>query len=246
MGKIQLPAIIHVVAVLVSAIVITIPATVVVAVPLGRLVTPEFFNNIRNKAGSNCKGKHFYTRRAFLKAAKSYPRFGHLDSVEESKREIAAFFAHVSHETGESDPTYLILLLVVSDLCYTEEIERGTYCDSSAVANPCAPGRQYYGRGPLQLSWNYNYGECGKANGFDGLRNPDIVARDPVVTWKSALWFWSTSVRPTERKGFGETIHKINGMECNHGNTDEVEDRVRYYREYCKQLGVSPGNNIRC
>ncbi|CAI0471892.1 unnamed protein product [Linum tenue] len=222
MGKIQLPAIIHVVAVLVSAIVITIPATVVVAVPLGRLVTPEFFNNIRNKAGSNCKGKHFYTRRAFLKAAKSYPRFGHLDSVEESKREIAAFFAHVSHETG------------------------GTYCDSSAVANPCAPGRQYYGRGPLQLSWNYNYGECGKANGFDGLRNPDIVARDPVVTWKSALWFWSTSVRPTERKGFGETIHKINGMECNHGNTDEVEDRVRYYREYCKQLGVSPGNNIRC
>ncbi|CAI0449519.1 unnamed protein product, partial [Linum tenue] len=110
----------------------------------------------------------------------------------------------------------------------TEEIERGTYCDSSAVANPCAPGRQYYGRGPLQLSWNYNYGECGKANGFDGLRNPDIVAKDPVVTWKSALWFW------------------INGMECNHGNTDEVEDRVRYYREYCKQLGVSPGNNIRC
>ncbi|CAI0449516.1 unnamed protein product [Linum tenue] len=217
-------------AVAILAATAALPANAAVA----DIVTPAFFNGIKNQAPNSCAGKNFYTREAFLQAANAYPNFGN----RESKREIAAFFAHVSHETGGN--------VEIKDLCYTEEIERGTYCDSSAVANPCAPGRQYYGRGPLQLSWNYNYGECGKANGFDGLRNPDIVAKDPVVTWKSALWFWSTSVRPTERKGFGETIHKINGMECNHGNTDEVEDRVRYYREYCKQLGVSPGNNIRC
>ena len=111
---------------------------------------------------------------------------------------------------------------------------------------PCVHGKQYYGRGPLQLSWNYNYGACGKANGFDGLRNPEIVATDPVLTWKTALWFWTTSVGPTERKGFGETIHRVNGLECHGGNTDEVDDRVRYYIEFCKQLDVTPGQHIRC
>ncbi|CAI0471885.1 unnamed protein product [Linum tenue] len=234
MGKIQLPAIIHVVAVLVSAIVITIPATVVVAVPLGRLVTPEFFNNIRNKAGSNCKGKHFYTRRAFLKAAKSYPRFGHLDSVEESKREIAAFFAHVSHETG--------------DLCYTEEIEqiaRNTYCSPSSQY-PCAPGKKYYGRGPIQLTWNYNYGACGKANNFDGLKNPDIVAKNAVIAWKTGLWFWMKSVRPVVKQGFGATIRRVNGGECNGGSPAAVAARVKYYRAYCRSFGITPGPNISC
>ena len=27
-----------------------------------------------------------------------------------------------------------------------------------AAAYPCSPGKQYYGRGAKQLSWNYNYG----------------------------------------------------------------------------------------
>ena len=26
------------------------------------------------------------------------------------------------------------------------------------AAYPCSPGKQYYGRGAKQLSWNYNYG----------------------------------------------------------------------------------------
>ncbi|GAY32138.1 hypothetical protein CUMW_281050 [Citrus unshiu] len=40
-----------------------------------------------------------YTRDAFLNAANSYPEFGS-GSADDSKREIAAFFAHVTHETG--------------------------------------------------------------------------------------------------------------------------------------------------
>lgn len=65
------------------------------------LVTQKFFDGIKNRASGNpCRGKSFYTRRAFLDALGSYPRFGKDGSSATSKREVAAFFAHVTHETG--------------------------------------------------------------------------------------------------------------------------------------------------
>jgi chitinase len=64
------------------------------------IVTPGFFNGIISQAPAGCAGKNFYTRDAFLSAVNSYPQFGKLGSAEASKREIAAFFAHVTHETG--------------------------------------------------------------------------------------------------------------------------------------------------
>ena len=50
---------------------------------------------------------------------------------------------------------------------YTEEIEKNDYCAEwtawVAEAYPCTPGKQYYGRGARQLSWNYNYGAFSRA-----------------------------------------------------------------------------------
>uniref|UniRef100_A0A6N2LSX7 chitinase n=1 Tax=Salix viminalis TaxID=40686 RepID=A0A6N2LSX7_SALVM len=148
------------------------------------IVTPGFFNGIINQAPAGCAGKSFYTRNAFLSAVNSYPQFGKLGSAEASKREIAAFFAHVTHETGH--------------FCYKEEINGASrnYCDATNKQYPCVPGKKYHGRGPIQLSWNYNYGPAGKSNNFDGLNDPDIVSRDAVVSFKTALWFWKNSVRP--------------------------------------------------
>ncbi|CAN1142540.1 Chitinase 5 [Linum perenne] len=191
-----------------------------------RVVTQAFFNSIISKAAPSCAGKKFYTRSSFLNAAKSYSKFA-------SKREIAAFFAHVTHETGH--------------LCYIEEIQKSTYCDPNAKQWPCAPGKQYFGRGPLQLTWNYNYGPCGRANRFDGLKNPEIVARNPVVAWKTALWYWMKNVRPVVGSGFGATIRAINGaLECNGKNPAAVNARVKYYEDYCKRFKVAPGPNLRC
>lgn len=65
------------------------------AVSLEETVTPEFFNSIISQARDGCAGKGFYSYNAFIAAANSYPSFG--SSI--SKREIAAFFAHVTHET---------------------------------------------------------------------------------------------------------------------------------------------------
>ncbi|KAF8041569.1 hypothetical protein BT93_A0229 [Corymbia citriodora subsp. variegata] len=68
-----------------------------------------FFDTIMGQATESCEGKHFYSKGTFLEAAGSYPQFGRVGSLDDSKREIAAFFAHVTHETGH--------------MCYINEID---------------------------------------------------------------------------------------------------------------------------
>ncbi|CAA3017914.1 endochitinase EP3-like [Olea europaea subsp. europaea] len=138
-----------------------------------------------------------------------------------------------------------------SHFCYIEEINGPSkdYCDESNKEYPCAQGKGYYGRGPIQLSWNFNYGPAGKSIGFDGLNNPQIVATNNVVSFKTGLWFWMNHCHDiiTSGQGFGATIRAVNGdLECDGANPSTVNARVKYYREYCDKLGVDPGNNIRC
>ncbi|XP_043720240.1 endochitinase EP3-like isoform X2 [Telopea speciosissima] len=205
-------------------------------VVVGDIVTQDFFNGIINQADSSCAGKSFYTRDAFLEATNSYTSFGTTGTTDDSKREIAAFFAHVTHETGH--------------FCYIEEIDGASkdYCDESNTQYPCASGKGYYGRGPLQLSWNYNYGPAGNSIGFDGLNSPETVANDVVISFKTGLWFWMNDCHSiiTSGQGFGATIKSINSMECNGGNSGAVQARVQYYQDYCNQFGVSPGDNLTC
>ncbi|KAA8530727.1 hypothetical protein F0562_005339 [Nyssa sinensis] len=206
-------------------------------VSVADIVTDAFFNGIINQAPASCAGKSFYTRAAFLEALNSYPQFGRIGSTDDSKREIAAFFAHATHETGQ--------------FCHIDETGGAAqdYCDKSKPRYPCAPGKLYYGRGPLQLTWNYNYGAAGDAIGFDGLNNPEIVGTDRVVSFRSALWYWMENVHSiiTSGQGFGATTQAINGaLECNGRNTGAVNARAQYYTQYCNQLGVAPGGNLSC
>ncbi|XVE80949.1 hypothetical protein DITRI_Ditri15bG0022800 [Diplodiscus trichospermus] len=202
-------------------------------VSVATIVSPQFFNGIKNQAGANCVGKNFYTREAFLKALGSFPDFGKRGSEVESKREIAAFFAHATHETEH--------------FCFKEEIDkRNSYCQNSPKY-PCAPGKAYYGRGPLQLTGSDNYGQAGDALKLNLLNNPELVATDPVVSFKTALWYWKVAVQPVIGKGFGETIKAINGpVECGGKERDKVQRRVGFFTDYCKQFGVDPGPNLYC
>ncbi|XP_057728967.1 endochitinase PR4-like [Arachis stenosperma] len=212
----------------------TTPSSGSGSVNVADVVTQDFFNSIINQAGPNCEGKNFYTRDAFLSALNSYSTFGQLSSTDDSKREIAAAFAHFTHETGY--------------FCYINEQNGAShnYCDSSYTQYPCNPNKQYFGRGPLQLTWNYNYGAAGNANNFDGLNAPETVGNDAVVSFKAALWFWMNNVRSVESQGFGATIRAINSGECNGGNTSEMNDRVNLYKQYCQDFGVAPGDNLTC
>jgi len=136
-----------------------------------------------------------------------------------------------------------------TDFCSIEEINGASqdYCDETYIQYPCNPNKKYFGRGPLQLTWNYNYGPAGGANDFDGLNSPETVANDPFVSFKTALWFWMTNVRPVVTQGFGATIRAINGrVECNGGRPDTVQARIGYYTDYCNQFGVAPGDNLSC
>jgi len=183
----------------------------------------------------------FYTYEGLVQAAAFYPAFAGTGSTETRKREAAAALANFAHETG--------------NFVHVTEIAQGEYCQNSAQW-PCAPGKRYFGRGPIQLSWNYNYGLAGQALGLNLLNDPDMVSRDPAVAWKTALWYWMTQRGPgsmtphdamVNGNGFGETIRSINGsLECNGGNPGQVQSRVSSYQTITNILGVSPGNNLYC
>ena len=74
-----------------------VPATNNVSV--ASVVTPAFFDALLAQAAASCEANGFYTRDAFLAAAGYYPSFGRTGTVDDSKREIAAFFGNANHET---------------------------------------------------------------------------------------------------------------------------------------------------
>jgi len=201
------------------------------------IATQDLFNGILSAASRGCAGKSFYTYSNFITATNSFSGFASNRTSSKNKREIAAFFAHVAHETVS--------------LCYVEEVDKSLdYCDSPSTQYPCATGKQYYGRGPIQLSWNYNYGAAGDYLGVDLLKNPGLVAQDDLIAWKTALWFWNVNSKchsaMTSGQGFMGTILAINGRECSGGSTPEINARINFYLAYCSLLGVSPGNNVAC
>jgi chitinase len=134
------------------------------------------------------------------------------------------------------------------------EIQQAAYCSPTADC-PCAAGQEYFGRGAMQLSWNYNYCAAGQALGQDLVDNPGLVATDASLAWGTGVWFWMTSTGAGSETphnailagSFGGTIQAINGsIECNGGNPGEVQDRVQYYHKICAALGVDPGSNLGC
>lgn len=123
-------------------------------------------------------------------------------SKQNNKRELAAFLANISKETtggwqtpvgGGSAGDYAQWgLYFVHEVGYTPTNSAGTYSQAHTEYPPNAT-KGYYGRGPIQLSWNYNYGQFSKFIFNDKnvlLNNPDTIQKDGVLAFKSAIWFW--------------------------------------------------------
>ena len=76
------------------------------------------------------------------------------------------------------------------------------YCDSANTeyGYACSLGTTYHGRGPIQFTWNYNYGAMSEVlygnNNYTLLENPSILVTDAVISYRSALWFWMTVQAP--------------------------------------------------
>jgi len=151
--------------------------------------------------------------------------------------------------TAETDGPY------AWDYCFKEEKDAD-------------PEEMYYGRGPIQLTGKSNYEAAGKALGYDLINNPGIVASNPTISFKTAVWFWMTTQSPKPSPhtvmigkwspsgsdtaagrvpGYGVVTNIINGgVECGRGSDSNQEDRIGFYKAYCDILGASYGSNVDC
>ncbi len=215
----------------------------------------------------------FYSFNAFVTAAKVFPDFLSEGTEQIQKRELAAFLANIAQETSGGWVTapggYFKW-----GLYFLEENkhDKSTYSDSTKINYPPVPGESYYGRGPKQLSWNYNYGQFSKAwfgSKDTLLEHPDLLSKDPVLSFASAIWFWmtpqypkpschdimvgkwiptKTDVQKGRVPGFGATVNVINGgVECGSENEQQrTVYRYEYFQFFCNYFRVPAGDNISC
>jgi len=148
-------------------------------------------------------------------------------------------------------------------LCWVEEqnCPGAPFCEK--YGGFAKSGQTYHGRGPKQLSWNYNYKAFSKYYCGDTtlLDYPERVADNSELAWASSIWFWVTggpdNFKPgchdvftrkegegDRKPGLGWVINVVNGgLECNSAvpRCDRrVASRVSHYKHYCKLLGVKP------
>lgn len=192
-----------------------------------------------------------------------YGEFCSVSDLQNNKKELAAFFAQIAHETrhGE-DGKYN------DGLMFTHELNTALTYTADNDEYPAVAGKKYYGRGPMELSYNGNYGYASVCIFGDKnvlLNNPDLIENDPVVAFKTAIYFWMTPQMPKPSAhdvmigkwhpsaddkaagrvpGFGMTINIINGqIECNQGdNTPGMTDRIGYYQHFLKLMGTTDPN----
>ena len=180
-----------------------------------------------------------------------------------NKREMAAFFAQAAQETRNGrDESYTDGLMLIH-----EQNTSLTYTTDNKIYPPVS-GKKYYGRGPLQMSYNGNYGFASSCIFGDQsvlLNNPEILEKDAVAAFKSAIYFWMMpqSIKPSahqlmvgswkptpedlskgRKAGFGMVTNIINGaLECNKGEQNAAMlDRIGFYKAFLKILGGSDAN----
>uniref|UniRef100_A0A7N1A5X5 chitinase n=1 Tax=Kalanchoe fedtschenkoi TaxID=63787 RepID=A0A7N1A5X5_KALFE len=233
---------------------------------VGRLISSSMFDQmLKYRNDPRCNANGFYLYSAFITAANQFPGFGTTGDDATRRRELAAFFGQTSHETTGGWPSAPDGPFAWG-YCHSRELNRATYCSSNEY--PCPAGRQYFGRGPIQLTHNYNYAKAGAALGLDLINNPDLVATDPVVSFRTAIWFWMTpqgnkpsshdvitgrwtpsaaDVSAGRAPGYGVITNIINGgLECGRGQNAAVANRIGFFRRYCDMFGIGYGNNLDC
>lgn len=198
-----------------------------------------------------------------------YGSFLAVGGIHTQKRELAGFLANISHETGggtiggEVDNDSLTGLYFNEEIGFIGSTAIG-YVQSTGTNYLPVPGKSYHGRGPIQLSYNYNYGLCSDVILGDSsilLEDPASITSNGVLGFMTGIWFWMTPQPPKpschevitgiwEPKpgssnaqyngNFGLTIVIINNESGQSENgTGAVARRARYYRIFAQKMNAN-------
>lgn len=140
--------------------------------------------------------------------------------IDTPKRQ-AAFLAQVAHESGQ--------------LRYTEEIASGEAYEGRSDLGNVHPGdgKQFKGRGLIQLTGRRNYRDCSLALGVDLIKEPQLLSQPQLAT-RSAGWFWRSKNlnKFADSNQFGSLTKAING------GYNGLDDRIQLWIEARRTLGV--------
>ena len=169
--------------------------------------------------------------------AETYPEFLNQESLSLQATEFAAFMAQVSRTTsGTKSGKAVTPPWAEEDAEFGVIFKGGLYniqqsgfgpgvlgsIDGASLFKP-QPKKSYHGRGPLHLTWNYNYGAFSEwlfSNGIMSevitdkqtlLKQPELVAENGTIAMLSAIWQWMTpqGAKPSSHDVISGKITKV-------------------------------------
>jgi hypothetical protein len=209
-----------------------------------------------------------------------YADFCAVGDLTTRKQELSAFCANIAHETtggwagAPNGGQYAWGLYWREEVAW--QINPGNtslgYVDAGNQLYPPYPNKSYHGRGPIQISYNYNYGQVSEFLYGDKsvlLQAPEKVLSAGDVAFMTAIWFWMYPQYPKpschdvmcgtweptaadiaagrDRSRFGETINVINGgLECGQAGNTSAANRIGHYQWFADILQTTIESNCDC
>jgi len=167
-----------------------------------------------------------------IKRKGEYPRFENVvPTFNKKQQELQSYIFEKAKDRGYEGPElaqFMAQVAIETDYFKTLE-EYGPGKDKYGG------GKQYKGRGFLQLTHKDNYEAAGKALGYAGLADdPDLVL-DRETAADTSFWFWETNVR-TAVKDFSNT-NKVTRIVNGPGMLKKAERNDAY--NFMKLSGTS-------
>lgn len=145
---------------------------------------------------------------------------------------VAAFLGQICHESG--------------NLRWTREIwgptpQQARYEPPSPLARrlgntETGDGHNFLGRGLIQVTGRYNYGQVSVALNQDFVANPTLLEQ-PLWATASACWFWSTrGLNPMADEGTEDAYRRITRRI--NGGLNGWADRLEKWRRIQSILGI--------